>query len=72
MRGMGGVRSVRRMGRMLRYHLQTFISLSEHELRRQLMIATGLNHPGIVFRRKRKIRGSDYRRGIAESDGAAQ
>lgn len=56
---MRGVRSMRRMGRVLRYHFQPLIRLSEHELRRQTMIATRLDHARIAFRRNRKTRGSN-------------
>jgi hypothetical protein len=59
MGGVGRVRSVRGMGRVLRYHFQALIRLSEYELRGQPMIATGLDHARIVFRRNRKARGSD-------------
>jgi hypothetical protein len=60
------------MGRVLRDHFQALICLSEHKFRWQLTTAAGLDHPRIVFQWSRKIRGSDCRRGIAESDGAAQ
>ena len=71
-RGVGGMRRVRRVGRMLSDHFQALPRFFEYKLRRQPMLAARFDHLRIVFGWGDKIRGSNYRSGIAESDAATE